>query len=740
MTTRRDFITLAAATLASVPTPAEAAVTEPWYRRTYRWGQTNITEKDPVRYDIPWWREFWKRTRVQGVIINAGGIVAYYPSKYPLQHRAEFLGDRDLYGDLAKAAHDDGLTVVARMDSNRTTEDFFKAHPDWFTRDSSGGPYRAADKYVTCVNGPYYDEYLPAVLTEIIERSHPEGFADNSWSGLGRDRICHCENCARKFRDNTGAALPQTRDWKDPVYRKWIDWNYARRIEIWDLNNRATKAAGGPNCLWFGMNSGSVASQSRSFRDCKAIFGRAEMVFLDHQARGTSGFEENADTGKLVHGVLGWDKLAPESMAMYQAGRGTFRVASKPAAEARMWMFEGFAGGIQPWWHHIGAYHEDRRMYHTAEPVMKWYETNQQYLVNRRPLANVGIAWSQRNTDFYGQERAADLVDAPYRGFTASLVRARIPYVPIHIDHLERDGKDLKVLILPDLAVMSDAQCEAVKKFVANGGALIATGVTSLYSEFGDARSDFGLADLFGAHFTGTAGTEKAGSGQTLHSYLRLSPELRAGVWGPETGDEPRAAGQRHPVLHGFEETDILPFGGTLTALKLDSGVTVPLTFVPPFPVLPPETSWMRQPKTDIPGLVLKGRVAFLPADIDRLYSTNNLPDHAALLGNLVRWAANGEIPLQVEGRGLFDCNLYTQPGRVIAHVVNLTATGRIPIADEDLVPVGPLKFGLRLPAGVSGRTVSLLVSGKSATPVLTSGWTQVTIPSLLDHEVLVIE
>ena len=208
MPTRRDFIAAAAATLVSVPSPLAAASAEPWYRRTCRWGQTNITEKDPVRYDIPWWRDFWKRTQVQGVIINAGGIVAYYPSKFPLQHRAEFLGDRDLYGDLAKAAHDDGLAVVARMDSNRTAEDFFKAHPDWFARDSAGKPYRAEDKYVTCVNSPYYDEYLPAVLTEIIERSHPEGFADNSWSGLGRDSICYCENCARKFRDKAGRALP----------------------------------------------------------------------------------------------------------------------------------------------------------------------------------------------------------------------------------------------------------------------------------------------------------------------------------------------------------------------------------------------------------------------------------------------------------------------------------------------------------------------------------------------------
>ncbi len=52
-----------------------------WYHTTFRWGQTNITEIDPARYDIDWWREHWRRTQVQGVIINAGGIVFYYPSQ-----------------------------------------------------------------------------------------------------------------------------------------------------------------------------------------------------------------------------------------------------------------------------------------------------------------------------------------------------------------------------------------------------------------------------------------------------------------------------------------------------------------------------------------------------------------------------------------------------------------------------------------------------------------------------------
>src|ERR1039457_7568216 len=86
MPTRRDFLQTTFAGAAASTAQTEAGV--PWYRRACRSGQTNITERDPVRYDIPWWREFWKRTVVQGVIINAGGIVAYYPSKFPL-HRSE---------------------------------------------------------------------------------------------------------------------------------------------------------------------------------------------------------------------------------------------------------------------------------------------------------------------------------------------------------------------------------------------------------------------------------------------------------------------------------------------------------------------------------------------------------------------------------------------------------------------------------------------------------------------------
>ncbi len=711
--TRRTFVgTTLAGSIAAQSQPGT-----PWYRRTYRWGQTNITEKDPDRYDIAWWREYWKRTRTQGVIINAGGIVAYYPSKFPLHHRAEFLKDRDLYGELAAAAHKDGIVVLARMDSNRTAEDFYKAYPAWFARDIEGRPYRAADKYVTCINSAYYDEYLPGILREIIERSKPEGFADNSWAGLGRGSICYCENCQRKFRQKTGKALPRKHDWDDDGYRQWILWSYARRLEVWDQNNRVTKDAGGPDCLWIGMNSGSVAGQCRSFRDMDGIFRRSEIALLDHQRRDDSnGFQENAGTGKLIHGLLGWNKLAPESMAMYQNARNSMRLAAKPAAEARMWMIAGFAGGIQPWWHHVGAWHEDRRAYLTAEPVMRWHEANEQYLVNREPVASVGLVWSQRNTDFYGRDRADDLTEAPYRGWMQALVRARIPYLPVHVDH---DLNGFSTLILPNLGAMSDAQCAAIRKFVERGGSLIATGASSLFTGMGDPRPDFALADLFRAHADKPPDPKWAAS--SYHTYLRMT---------------------KHAALSGFDGTDILAYGGMLGKLRVEPDATVPLTFIPPFPVSPPETAWMREPKTDIPGLVLSthakgGRIAYMPADIDRRYTRDFLPDHANLLANLVRWASGGTIPLEVNGRGLIDCHLYRQPGRLILHLVNLTSAGtwRAPI--DELIPVGPFRVRVRVP---KAQSVKLLVAtGEKPALAMNNGWASIEIKSILDHEVAVI-
>jgi hypothetical protein len=251
------------------------------------------------------------------------------------------------------------------------------------------------------------------------------------------------------------------------------------------------------------------------------------------------------------------------------------------------------------------------------------------------------------------------------------------------------------------------------------------------------------LGDLLGVHAEGKRhGPSRPGASD--HSYLRLLPDASPDVNGPKSGAEPSSPGKRHPILYGFEETNILPFGGCLEEIRTDAGTIVPLTLIPSFPIYPPETSWMRTPRTDISALVLKeqkngARIAYLAADIDRRFGLANLPDHGDLLANLVRWAGRDNIPLSVEGPGLIDCHLYRQPGQHILHLVNLTSAGTWRSPLHDLISVGPLRVKVRLPAKAKPTHLLFLVSGEKNKPTVQDGWTSFNIKSVLDHEVVVI-
>ena len=763
-TSRRSFLKKATAatltlagtrfiTFASRESPGIQKISKeeiPWYSRVTRWGQINITLDTANNFDIPWWRSFWKKTNTQGIVLNAGGIYAYYPTKVPNHYRAPLLGDNDLFGDLCKAAHEDGLVVFARMDSGSCVEQYYNIRPDWFTRNSDGEPYRSGDRYITCINSPYYNEHLPAVLTEIVTTYHPEGVTDNSWASYGINSPCFCDNCKQDFFEKTGKDIPRIKNWDDPVFRKWIDWNYKRRAEVWDFFTQTTKAAGGPDCTWAGMVSGTVI-RSGDFRDLKDLCERADIMMLDHQSRSDdAGFQQNAEAGKYIHGMLGWDKITPESMRIYSP-----RLTSQVKQEAEMWMLEGFSGGISPWWHTVSGYHEDRRRYEIVPPIYKWHKENEEFLYKRKPVATVGVVWSQGNTTWYGRDDSRLMVDLPWRGIMQALVRARIPFIPVHADHIERESENLKTLILPNFGAMTDNQVASVRRFVEQGGNLFSTGESSLYNQYGDRRTDFALADLYGAHTqarqvrqaqqrTRTGETLREWAGSNYHTHLRLTPELGSIVDGPKNGTEPEVTGERHPIFKGFDKTDILPFGGLLESVNVDPGAQVLMTFIPVCPTMPPEDAWMRIKKTDIQGLIINStssgsRIVFMPADIDRQFARNNYPDHGNLLASIIRWVTKDDIPLIVDGAGLVDCNLYHQPGRMILHIANLISAGtwRAPI--DEYIPIGPVTVNVKLLNDVLGRNVNLRVSGQRVTASVSDGWCKFRINSILNHEVIVI-
>src|SRR5258708_34743847 len=75
------------------PSPGTSRA-DPWYRRSLRWGQTNIRETEPPEYDIAWWRQHRKRTQTQAGISKPGGNVGDHPIRFPLHQPA--IGHRPL--------------------------------------------------------------------------------------------------------------------------------------------------------------------------------------------------------------------------------------------------------------------------------------------------------------------------------------------------------------------------------------------------------------------------------------------------------------------------------------------------------------------------------------------------------------------------------------------------------------------------------------------------------------------
>ena len=99
---RRDFMALSSASVLLTASGFTGAEERPWYARMRRCGQINFNEKDPLALDVGSWADYWASLKVDAVLLNGGGILAFYPTEVPYHRRSEFLGKRDLFGEITR--------------------------------------------------------------------------------------------------------------------------------------------------------------------------------------------------------------------------------------------------------------------------------------------------------------------------------------------------------------------------------------------------------------------------------------------------------------------------------------------------------------------------------------------------------------------------------------------------------------------------------------------------------------
>jgi len=165
---------------------------------------------------------------------------------------------------------------------------------------------------------------------------------------------------------------------------------------------------------------------------------------------------------------------------------------------------------------HSGQLGDDLK---AAKAVGAWFKSTEPVLKDAQPYADAGVVLGTPAVDgpgFGGADALWTRFLAAPRGtidgaiaVSRSLEQAGVPARMLY--HRNGQGSwpaslaGLRVVLLPECAPLDDAHLDELRRYVREGGRLVAFGHASTLDAAGSRRKDYALADLFGAHCQGEA-------------------------------------------------------------------------------------------------------------------------------------------------------------------------------------------------------------------------------------------
>jgi hypothetical protein len=328
----------------------------------------------------------------------------------------------------------------------------------------------------------------------------------------------------------------------------------------------------------------------------------------------------------------------------------------------------------------------------------------------------LGVLYSSQTMEEYGRGDSGRFSECQ-REFSGALALARHTHLPTDIILDDRVTAErllrYRVLVLPNSAALSEAQCAGIRAFVQAGGGLVATFETSLHDERGQRRRDFGLADVLGASFE--------------QELVRQDARWSTGYAVVE---------RKHPVTGPFEVGFRLPAGGRHLGVKETAAtrLSTMLTRCRYYCDYPGQ-------RTGHPGLLAhefgRGRVVYLPGQFGLTYSERGFPDYRRLFCDAIEWLSRGEVPIRTTLPDTVEVTLArTATGALVLHLVNCFADLSRPV--ERVAPITGDTVQLRVPhprpcvahALAAGIDLPCRVDGDMAT---------IALPPLAEYEVVVL-
>jgi hypothetical protein len=379
--------------------------------------------------------------------------------------------------------------ISANADSPHTLA---KEHPEWLQRKVTGEPAVFDTKAAFWIRkgeedvwvSPYAADWRKLYMQRIRQiaatgidgiyvdipywMTHFTGWED-TWASFD-------DNTVAEFRRQTGLDARKDvkiGDFSDPAFRKWMEFRI-RTITDFLAEIRTNAIAVNPSIsLIPEIYPGIEAESPRVGADVYHLYTVSDAIAHEYE------FGESEDHTAASRTPLDWFQ--------YQVGIRSFRAfaGDKPTwilnyswdgaphvkprdAMLNLFMSELMAGANL--WDARGHVMSGSNDMATRTEVYHWVAAHEDIFgVHREPIGEVGVYFSDTTRNFYSKEFIAS-----YRGVLLLLLQNHIQFrivTPRTVSSFNG-----KMLVLPDVRIVNDAESKSIHQFSEQGGSLVMTG------------------------------------------------------------------------------------------------------------------------------------------------------------------------------------------------------------------------------------------------------------------------
>ncbi|WP_026630380.1 family 10 glycosylhydrolase [Dyadobacter alkalitolerans] len=411
------------------------------------------------------------------LLINAGGIMAFYPTKLDFHYTNPFMKENVL-GDVIKKCHQNNIKVIVRFDFSRVHESIYKAHPEWCYISPKGERIINTDMYVVSINAPYVQEKAFKIIEEVIDMFPIDGIflnmpgyqVNNPYEGKyhGIDQNEFDKKAFAAY--SNGKVLPTEENKADSLYQKYLAF---KKHTVEDWSERLHKL---------------VKSKNEQIAICTYSDKFVDIIRHESQSMTTLPYWPYTASDNVSNAVNSFPDHIISNASIQQISFQSRYNAVEPQ-EVQIRLYENIANGSGLDLSMMGDMrgYEDERNYGVIKKVYAFHEQHEQYFGKYKSLAKIAIiapgAWPN------GEPMQE------YRGVQLMLREAHIPFDIIEdgqIGNLAEKVNGYKLIILPEITYLKPEAIQVLKDASKAGTHLIATNRTMF-------DSPETLQELFGA-------------------------------------------------------------------------------------------------------------------------------------------------------------------------------------------------------------------------------------------------